>query len=177
MATGTVKWFNAQKGYGFIQPTSGGPDVFVHISAVERAGMDGLDEGQKLSYELEQGQRGRRYLLAGEDHTYPGLMRLLAGAAGLRPRLTPRLGPWVMTVAATLSGWRSWLTRREGYLTPNHARLNRYYWFARSDRAARELGFRPRPLAETFHDAHRWYRDAGRVRLRGFAHWWMRPAA
>jgi CspA family cold shock protein len=59
MATGTVKWFNAQKGYGFIQPTSGGPDVFVHISAVERAGMDGLDEGQKLSYDLEQGQRGR----------------------------------------------------------------------------------------------------------------------
>ncbi len=59
MATGTVKWFNAQKGYGFIQPTSGGADVFVHISAVERAGMDGLNEGQKLSYELEQGQRGR----------------------------------------------------------------------------------------------------------------------
>ena len=59
MATGTVKWFNAQKGYGFIQPTSGGKDVFVHISAVERAGMDGLAEGQKLNYELEQGQRGR----------------------------------------------------------------------------------------------------------------------
>jgi cold shock protein len=59
MATGTVKWFNTQKGYGFIQPTSGGPDVFVHISAVERAGMDGLNEGQKISYELEQGQRGR----------------------------------------------------------------------------------------------------------------------
>jgi CspA family cold shock protein len=59
MATGTVKWFNAQKGYGFIQPTSGGPDVFVHISAVEQAGMDGLNEGQNLSYELEQGQRGR----------------------------------------------------------------------------------------------------------------------
>ena len=59
MATGTVKWFNAQKGYGFIQPSSGGPDVFVHISAVERAGMDGLDEGQKLNYDLEQGQRGR----------------------------------------------------------------------------------------------------------------------
>jgi len=59
MATGTVKWFNAQKGYGFIQPTSGGADVFVHISAVERAGMDGLNEGQKVDYELEQGQRGR----------------------------------------------------------------------------------------------------------------------
>jgi CspA family cold shock protein len=59
MASGTVKWFNAQKGYGFIQPENGGPDVFVHISAVEQAGMDGLNEGQKLSYELEQGQRGR----------------------------------------------------------------------------------------------------------------------
>jgi CspA family cold shock protein len=59
MATGKVKWFNAQKGYGFIQPTSGGADVFVHITAVERAGMDGLQEGQTLSYDLEQGQRGR----------------------------------------------------------------------------------------------------------------------
>jgi cold shock protein len=59
MATGTVKWFNAQKGYGFIQPENGGADVFVHISAVERAGMDNLREGQKLSYDLEQGQRGR----------------------------------------------------------------------------------------------------------------------
>jgi CspA family cold shock protein len=59
MATGTVKWFNAQKGYGFIQPETGGADVFVHISAVERAGMDNLREGQRLSYELEQGQRGR----------------------------------------------------------------------------------------------------------------------
>jgi len=59
MAAGTVKWFNAQKGYGFIQPTTGGADVFVHISAVERAGMDGLAEGQKVSYELETGQRGR----------------------------------------------------------------------------------------------------------------------
>jgi CspA family cold shock protein len=59
MATGTVKWFNSQKGYGFIQPENGGADVFVHISAVERAGMDNLNEGQKLNYELEQGQRGR----------------------------------------------------------------------------------------------------------------------
>jgi len=59
MATGTVKWFNVQKGYGFIRPNDGGNDVFVHISAVEQAGMDGLQEGQKLDYELEQGQRGR----------------------------------------------------------------------------------------------------------------------
>ena len=54
MAIGTVKWFNAQKGYGFIQPESGGPDVFVHISAVERAGLHGLNEGQKISYEEQR---------------------------------------------------------------------------------------------------------------------------
>jgi len=58
MATGTVKWFNAQKGFGFIQPESGGKDVFVHISAVERAGLQGLNEGQKVSYEV-QSERGR----------------------------------------------------------------------------------------------------------------------
>ena len=52
MQTGTVKWFNAQKGFGFIQPSSEGPDVFVHISAVERAGWNSLNEGQKLSYEI-----------------------------------------------------------------------------------------------------------------------------
>ena len=57
MATGTVKWFNASKGFGFIQPDSGGPDVFVHVSAVERAGMSGLNEGQKISYEVETDQR------------------------------------------------------------------------------------------------------------------------
>ncbi len=57
MATGTVKWFNDQKGYGFIQPDSGGKDVFVHISAVERAGLRGLAEGQKISYEVEADRR------------------------------------------------------------------------------------------------------------------------
>jgi len=52
MANGTVKWFNPTKGYGFIQPEEGGKDVFVHISALQEAGISGLDEGQKLSYEL-----------------------------------------------------------------------------------------------------------------------------
>ena len=59
MSTGTVKWFNAQKGYGFIAPSDGSKDVFVHISAVERAGMKNLNEGQALSYELERGQGGK----------------------------------------------------------------------------------------------------------------------
>ncbi|MFO1079077.1 MAG: cold-shock protein [Reyranellaceae bacterium] len=57
MATGTVKWFNAQKGFGFIQPDQGGADAFVHISAVERAGLRGLNEGQKISFDLVADRR------------------------------------------------------------------------------------------------------------------------
>jgi CspA family cold shock protein len=57
MATGTVKWYNETKGYGFIQPDNGGKDVFVHATAVERAGMRGLAEGQKVSYEVEADRR------------------------------------------------------------------------------------------------------------------------
>ncbi|WP_316861129.1 cold-shock protein [uncultured Cohaesibacter sp.] len=59
MAQGTVKWFNSTKGFGFIAPDGGGKDVFVHISAVERSGLSGLDENQKVSYELEKGRDGR----------------------------------------------------------------------------------------------------------------------
>jgi CspA family cold shock protein len=57
MATGTVKWFNATKGFGFIQPNDGGADVFVHISAVERAGLGSLNEGDKISFELERDRK------------------------------------------------------------------------------------------------------------------------
>ena len=59
MTIGTVKWFNSQKGYGFIQPEDGSKDVFVHISAVERSGLGNLHEWQKVSYELERGQQGK----------------------------------------------------------------------------------------------------------------------
>lgn len=59
MPTGTVKWFNTTKGYGFIAPDGGGKDVFVHISAVERAGLTGLADNQKIEYELREGRDGR----------------------------------------------------------------------------------------------------------------------
>jgi cold shock protein len=59
MATGTVKWFNAQKGFGFIQPSDGGKDVFVHISALEQAGISNLAEGQKVSYDVVTTDRGK----------------------------------------------------------------------------------------------------------------------
>jgi CspA family cold shock protein len=58
MATGTVKWFNTTKGYGFIQPDDGGNDVFVHISAVERAGLRGLNDGQKVTFNMKE-ERGK----------------------------------------------------------------------------------------------------------------------
>ena len=64
MPIGTVKWFNAQKGYGFIQPTDGSKDVFVHITAVEAAGMGSLKEGQKVSYEIERGREGKTSAVA-----------------------------------------------------------------------------------------------------------------
>ena len=60
MASGTVKWFNPTKGFGFIQPDEGGKDVFVHISAVERAGLTGLKDDQKVNYDLEAGRDGRQ---------------------------------------------------------------------------------------------------------------------
>jgi CspA family cold shock protein len=59
MSTGTVKWFNSAKGYGFIRPEDGSKDIFVHISAVERAGLSNLHEGQKLTFDVERGQQGK----------------------------------------------------------------------------------------------------------------------
>ena len=59
MSVGTVKWFNSTKGYEFIEPEDGGADVFVHITAVQASGMDGLEEGQKLSFDLEEAKNGK----------------------------------------------------------------------------------------------------------------------
>ena len=76
MSSGTVKWFNAQKGYGFIQPDDGSKDVFVHISAVERAGLSSLNDGQKVTFDVERGQQGKN--VCGKS---AGLMSRGSGAA------------------------------------------------------------------------------------------------
>jgi CspA family cold shock protein len=88
MAVGTVKWFNPQKGFGFIQPQDGGKDVFVHISAVEQAGLKTLNDGQAVSFDLEQGRQGKTSAL----NLIQGILMLIAvtrtkaslGRSGLR---------------------------------------------------------------------------------------------
>ena len=79
MPTGTVKWFNTTKGFGFIQPDGGGKDIFVHISAVERAGMTGLADNQKVSYELIEGRDGR------QQYGNTGAEKGFHGHAGKQP--------------------------------------------------------------------------------------------
>ena len=78
MGSGTVKWFNAQKGYGFITPDAGGKDVFVHISALNSAGLDSLNEGDKVAYELEQDRRSGKLAATGivvTEHGAPAAPR------------------------------------------------------------------------------------------------------
>lgn len=125
----------------------------------------------------EHGRPGRRYLLGGEDHTFPSLMRLLAEVAGLRPRALPRFRWWGLAVLAVLAEGRSWLLGKEPFPSFGHVRLNRHHWFCRSDRAARELGYAPRPLVQALADTYRWYQGRGALPLRGLSRWWMRPAA
>jgi len=84
MATGTVKWYNSTKGYGFIEPSDGGKDVFVHVSAVEGAGMNGLNEGQKISYEVEKDRR---------RNNRSGPVSMSGRVPATRERLPLRRGP------------------------------------------------------------------------------------
>ena len=104
MATGTVKWFNPTKGYGFIQPQDGGKDVFVHISAVERAGLSSLNEGQVVEYELVS-NRGKQAAENLKMRLPRHLHQQLAGASGASSRLeTFCKSSFATTMSNKLSG-------------------------------------------------------------------------
>jgi dihydroflavonol-4-reductase len=123
----------------------------------------------------ERGRPGRRYLLGGADCTFPALMAALAQAAGLRPRALPRLPAFLLGPLAAATTALGWLKGKPPYPSLGHARLSRRYWFARSDRAMQELGYRPRPLAETLADTYHWFRSRKDLRPRRLNAWWLRP--
>ena len=103
MASGTVKWFNTAKGFGFVQPDDGGSDVFIHISALNQAGLDSLDEGDKVDYELEQDRRSGK-LAALAAVTGAGVVSAAwAGAASASASAA---------AAATVNAARSWAPAR-----------------------------------------------------------------
>jgi dihydroflavonol-4-reductase len=122
-----------------------------------------------------RGQAGRRYILGNENVSLRELVGRLSAVAGLRPRGLPRVPCWLMHCFAGISEVRGWWRGREPYPSFQHARMNRFSWHYRSDRARRELGYLPRPLAETLRDAYEWHFDQDPWRLRRFNRWWMRP--
>jgi dihydroflavonol-4-reductase len=123
----------------------------------------------------EHGKPGRRYILGGENCSFPDLMKHLALAGGMRPWLSPVVPWWVLfAIAESVERW-SLLTRKQPYPSRQQARLNRYYWYYRSTRAATELGYTSRPLAESLSDTFRWCLDRSVLKLRGPSRWWMRP--
>jgi dihydroflavonol-4-reductase len=109
----------------------------------------------------ERGRAGRRYILTGENQTFATFLARLAEAGGLRPRVRLTLPCWTLALLAGLAEGRAWLTGREPYPSSQHARMNRYFWFYHSERAAAELEYQARPLADTLADTHAWYAGRG----------------
>jgi dihydroflavonol-4-reductase len=124
----------------------------------------------------ERGRSGQRYILAGENHDFKSFMGRMAEVAGLQPRALARVPYWALILVARLSEAWAWLRHADPYPALQHARMNRFFWFYRCDRAQRELGYRPRPLSSTLVDTHAWYGGHGRLRPRGLKRWWARPA-
>jgi dihydroflavonol-4-reductase len=130
--------------------------------------------GQILA--AEHGRPGRRYILGGEDCTLADFLRRLADTCGWRPRAVPTMPAWLLHGMAGLAELGGWLSGREPYPALQHVRLNRWYWYCRSDRARSELDWEPRPLAESLADAYRWWGGVVRFRSGGWLkRWWYRP--
>jgi dihydroflavonol-4-reductase len=132
-------------------------------------------EGHLLA--AERGAPGRRYILGGENLSMRDLFARLAAVAEFRPRARPVLpGPALLGVAAFAEVCGRVLGM-EPFPSLEHARMQRLFWFASSDRARRELGYRSRPLAETLADTFAWHAAHARLAMRGFGRWWFRPPA
>lgn len=125
----------------------------------------------------ERGRSGRRYILGGENRTFPELMRMLAAVGGLRPRAIAAAPWWSLAALALAAEARAKLNGRQPYPSWQQVQLNKYCWFYVSERAAVELGYRPRPLEECLADTYRWFSARSRLIVRGPSKWWMRPAA
>jgi dihydroflavonol-4-reductase len=137
--------------------------------------VDVRDVATGILLAAEHGRSGQRYILGGENHRMKSFMRLLARTASLRPRAIPVIPSWPLRAFATLAEARAHFTRREPYPSFQHVRMNGFHWFVSSQRARRELGYLPRPLADTLAQTYRWYHENGMLTLRGFNRWWMRP--
>lgn len=123
---------------------------------------------------VEHGQAGRRYILGGHNHSFPEFFALLAEAGGREPWTALRLPGWTLAALACLATGRERLTGKPAFPSFQHLRLNRFFWYSRSDRAATELGYCPRPLPETLADTYRWQVERGLPGPRGLNGWWMR---
>jgi dihydroflavonol-4-reductase len=123
----------------------------------------------------EHGRAGRRYILGGANLSFASFLACLARAAGFSPRLAPRMPGWLQTALAGLAEMRSRWTGKEPWPSLGHARMYRYCWFVRSDRARAELGFETRALDDSLADALAWYGGIDTIGLRGLNRWWMRP--
>jgi dihydroflavonol-4-reductase len=125
----------------------------------------------------EHGRPGRRYILGGENCGLRDMFVQLARAASLRPRALPRLPYWSLHVLAAAKHLRAGWKGKEPYPSFQAVRMLRFFWFHRSDRAMRELGYATRPLARTLADAYAWYVVNGGGKPRGLKRWWLRPPA
>ena len=112
----------------------------------------------------ERSERGRRYILGGDNLSMPDFVRALALVRGQAPRWWPRMPGWLYTTVAAFAELRSRIVQREPYPSFQHVRMSRYLWYYTSDRARRELGYDPRPLARTLEDTHRWYCETGQLK-------------
>jgi dihydroflavonol-4-reductase len=138
--------------------------------------VDVRDVAQGHLLAAQHGRAGVRYILGGENHSSRSLLALLADLAGLAPRAIPTLPPWLMKTLAVVAEARGRLTSREPYPSFQHARLNRLFWFVRSDRARRELGYECRPVRQSLLEAYHWHSARKSLSLRGITRLWMRAA-